>query len=322
MLKGLVMIGVLLAMSVRAQAGPFSALIDFGDSLSDVGNDYNSDFGLSPGGPGYYDGRFSNGQIWVEKLGVGLGLGAPTPSTAGGTDYAYGGVTSGTGYTTESILQFPNIETQVQSYTSAHTAPSTALFTVLGGANDLLNYLASPGSQNPVVVADTAADNIAASVKLLYADGARNILVANLPNLGLTPRFVGTSGESAAAGLSVQFDTELAGDLAALSSTSTGLNLYNLNLYGLFGQVIASPASYGLTDVTDQAYTGDNDFIGDGTINPNASTYLFWDSIHPTTTGHALIAGAALAAVVPEPASVALVALGTIGLLGTRRKRS
>ena len=306
------------------QAGQFTQLVDFGDSLSDVGNLYNSTFGLAPGAPGYYDGHFSNGTIWVEKLATSLGVAVPTPSSGSSTgmDYAYGDATSGSGTTlVDGVVPVPNVETQVSTFTSMHSATSTQLFTVLGGANDLLNYITTPGSVTPVAAADTAADNIAASVRALYTDGARNILVANLPDLGLTPRFVNTSGQAAATGLAAQFNAELAIDLASISGSSTGLHLYNLNLFSLIDQVTASPSSYGLTDVKDQAYTGDNDFLGNGTINPNASTYLFWDSIHPTTTGHTLIAQAALAAI-PEPVSASLLMLGSIGLLGSRRRRS
>lgn len=293
-------------------ASTFSALIDFGDSLSDVGNVYALTNGGTPGTPGYYDGRFSNGPIWVEDLGQSLGLGAPTPSLTGGNDYAYGGVTSGTGYTD---LALPNIETQVDGWTATNTATPSDLFTVLGGANDLLNYLSGTGTTTP----KQAADNIATSVQALYADGARNILVGNLPNLGLTPRFIGagTAAQTASAGASVEFDTELATDLGSISSTSPGLNLYDLNLYAIFNEVVADPAAYGLTDVTDQAYTGDNNFAGNGTAVSNPSQYLFWDSIHPTTTGHALLADAALAAI-PEPSGLAAVLLATAAL--TRRR--
>jgi len=303
-----------LFLATTVNAAPFSALIDFGDSLSDVGNDYNTTLGTTPGSPGYYDGRFSNGPIWVEKLGQSLGLGAPTPSSAGGNDFAYGGVTSGTGYTD---LFLPNIETQVNSWTSAHTATSGELFTMLGGANDLLDYLGGTSATTPM----QAADNISASVHTLYTDGARNILVANLPDLGLTPRFRGTAAQSTATGVSMQFDNELASDLATLASSSNGLHIYNLNLYSLIDQAIATPSQFGLTDVTDQAYTGDTTFAGNGTAVSNASGYLFWDSIHPTTTGHAVIAAAALTAI-PEPAGLAMIAVAMVSLLRRTTRHS
>jgi phospholipase/lecithinase/hemolysin len=304
-------VGMLLLTS-QAKAG-FSTLIDFGDSLSDVGNDYTASFGIVPGSPGYTNGHFSNGQIWVEKLGQDLGLGTPTASLKGGNDFAYGGVTSGTGYTTD-IISLPNIETQVTGWTSSHTANSSQLFTVLGGANDLLNLLGGTSTTTPA----QAADNIATSVHDLYADGARNILVANLPDLGLTPRFYNTAGQSVATAATLQFNTELATDLSTQLTTSPGLDIYNLNLFALIDSAEANPSAYGLTDVHDQAYTGDNTFAGNGSVVSDPSGYLFFDSIHPTTTGHALIAAAAVSAI-PEPGSLSLIFVAAV-LLGQRRR--
>jgi len=37
---------------------------------------------------------------------------------------------------------------------------------------------------------------------------------------------------------------------------------------------------------------------------------VFWDSIHPTTVGHQLLAGVAAASMVPEPGSMILMVNG------------
>ena len=52
--------------------------------------------GAEPASP-YVDGEFSNGPVWVQDLAARLGLPALTPSLAGGTDYAFGGATTGSG---------------------------------------------------------------------------------------------------------------------------------------------------------------------------------------------------------------------------------
>ena len=297
-----------LAACSAAAAGQFTSMVDFGDSLSDVGNIYGATTGLVPSSKTYYAGRFSNGPIWLDDLAAHYSLPTPTPSLANGSDYAYGDALSGT---TANEGFIPGIQTQIGGYTLNHSASATQLFTVLGGANDIV-------ASQTAATGNTAADNIAAGVAALYADGARNVLVGNLPDLGLTPEFRGTANQSAASAATVAFNTELAFDLGKLSATDPGLNLYQMNLYTLFNSAIATPSAYGLTDVSDPAHTGDPSYLGTGTIVANPSGYLFWDELHPTTTGHALVAQAAIAAV-PEPASMALLA-GAVASLARRRR--
>src|SRR5947208_1472956 len=87
------------ALTNPAAAGPFSNLVMFGDSLSDIGNIAQAPLINTPG-PYYWNGRFSNGPVYAETLATGLGLPPLSRSTAsGGTDYAYGGAkTTGTAF--------------------------------------------------------------------------------------------------------------------------------------------------------------------------------------------------------------------------------
>ncbi len=284
--------------------GAFTTLVDFGDSLSDVGNAYAATGGTLPAGPGYSAGRFSNGNIWLQGLSTKLGTAAVTASTSGGSDYAYGGTTSGTGFTAG---VFPNIRTQINGWTAGHTGNSSQLFTVLGGANDLFDII--DGSTTTTTAASAAADNIAGGVSALYAAGARNVLVVNLPDLGKSPKYRTTASSTNATNQTVAFNNELAGDLTSLQSTSPGLNLFRVDLFALVNSAVASPATYGLTNVTDPAYTGDTGYAGNGTSVANPSGYLFWDQVHPTTTGHGLLANAAFASV-PEPATMGMMIIG------------
>ncbi|WP_148293815.1 hypothetical protein [Azospirillum sp. B4] len=81
-------------LTTSANAQQYSAGIVFGDSLSDPGN--LVPLGLAPPAP-YYNGRFSNGLLWDEKVGALLG-GVPFKS------YAYGGARS----TAERPIDFLN----------------------------------------------------------------------------------------------------------------------------------------------------------------------------------------------------------------------
>src|SRR5215510_6282360 len=93
-------------MTLTTGAAEYNGLIAFGDSLSDLGNLYNTlraggsdemiymDIGYTAA-PGRYDnGRYSNGPLWVEHLADQLGLGPLAPNNGYqpltvGTDFAY-----------------------------------------------------------------------------------------------------------------------------------------------------------------------------------------------------------------------------------------
>jgi hypothetical protein len=78
-----------------SRASAFTSLYAFGDSLTDVGNDYAVTFNTVPAPAIYTDGtntgRFTNGLNYLDVLAGDLGLGPLTPSVSGGTVYAYGG---------------------------------------------------------------------------------------------------------------------------------------------------------------------------------------------------------------------------------------
>ncbi len=291
-----------------AHGGQFTGIVSFGDSLTDVGNFYAATGGLAPPTSlGYDAGRFTNGPNWVEYLAQDLGVAAPTASTSGGTDYAYGGATTGTGTTNSTFLgvtaTVPNIGTQIDTYLASHTPTAGQLFTIWGGANDFLNA----GQTNPLV----PAENIAAEITQLAGAGAKQFLIPNLPPLGVLP---GTSTlpapiPSELDALAAAFNTILQSEATQLEQ-SLGVQIHILDVYSLTNSVIADPSRYGFTNVTDAALLS----------NSNGSGYLFWDTVHPTTQADQIIAGIGAQAV-PEPSSLAL--LGTaIVVAGGRAWRS
>lgn len=255
-------------------------LVIFGDSLSDTGNLYSLTGGAYPAAPNF-NGRFSNGPLWVERLAADLGLPIPTPSRQGGADYAYGGATTGSGY---SNLIIPNMGTQLNSYLNGHAPASTDLFIFLGGANDLFNGSSSPTG---------SVTNLVTEVGRLYTAGARKFLVSNLPALGEIPRNFGTSSEGSANAWSASFNSLLVSQLASFHAAHPAARIYLLDLAAMFANVIANPAAYGFTDVRNPAYDGTN-------VVPDPDDYLFWDTVHPTRIGHRQI-GDYAAQVLPLP---------------------
>ncbi len=266
-----------------AAAGPFSSLVVFGDSLSDVGNIASATLGIYPGSA-YYNNRFSNGPVWVESLSVDLGLGAIQRSTAGGNDFAYGGAqTTGTGGFNGIFIH--DVDEQVDQFLSSRSVDPGSLFVVYACANDFFN-----GQTNVNSPVTSLMDDIGR----LVAAGARQLLVPNLPLLGETPSYQGDPTLAEQINLrSEQFNAALDSALDGLAAGNADLMFYRLDVAGLFADAIADPAAFGLTNVTDSAAPG----LTPGTssydtsrIVPSPNEYLFWDDVHPTATVHAILA--------------------------------
>jgi phospholipase/lecithinase/hemolysin len=291
---------LLLALAAPASAGPYTDLVVFGDSLSDVGNVWIIT-GESLPAPPYYNGRFSNGPVWVEKLAEMLELPPPTPSLLGGNASAWGGAETGGGFSHQGP---PNLGLQVDAYLSVtdEQADPTALYVVWAGANDFLAGLeATPQTLDPT----GWADNVADVVDTLHEAGAAAFLMPNLPPLGSTPRL---RDHQAILDPAVRaFNDRLALRLRALENSHPDLEVETLDVYRLFHDVITDPASYGLENVTDAAMTTDG---------ADPDKYLFWDDLHPTAAAHALLAHA-----VPEPSTLGGLFSGAAAVLLVYRRR-
>lgn len=290
--------------AAAASAEPFSQLVVFGDSLSDTGNVSQITSGLIPESPPYFDGRFSNGPVWVEELSSQLDLPAAGPSLAGGTNCAFGGAKTGGGFTS---LIVPNLGRQITAYLGGHTLSAEELIVVWGGANDLLNDLQADPSL-PV-------SNLADHITTLAGAGGESFLVPNLPPLGKTPRYRGGSDELLLDALSSQFNGLLAARLDDLE-TSLEIEVFRFDVFDLMQQIMDDPASFGFSNVTQPALDPQ------AGPRPNADEYLFWDDLHPTTTAHQIFGDRAAALVIPEPSSLLLAALATLGLWAYVRRRS
>jgi thermolabile hemolysin len=269
-------------------AGPFTDLVVFGDSLSDIGNIAQAPFINTPG-PYYWNGRFSNGPVYAESLATGLGLPAlKRSSSAGGGDFAHGGAkTTGTSFPDSLFVR--DIDDQVSQFLGQRTANASTLYVMLAGANDLI------GGQTNMSV---PIGSLQSSINRLVTAGAREFLVINLPPLGNTPRYNGsTSTRDQSNAWSQQYNTALATMLNGVQAGNTALSVHQLDLFSLFNRVLAEPALFDVVNVTSSAAPGLSP--GDTSYNtaqfvPNPNKYLFWDDLHPTAAVHAMLAQRAL----------------------------
>ncbi len=275
---------------------PYSTLYVFGDSLSDAGNDFALSHGVIPVSPPYSDGRFTNGPVWVQDLATGMGLPAPTPSLSGGNDFAYGGAYTGTvpGHSANPS----DLNYQLTQFRAEDPHPlAGALYTVWIGSNDVISFL-GPGHDDYASV-NAAVGNEMNFISGLVGDGARNILVANVPDIGRTPDAIasGSAYQAQASGVSAFYDALLQADLAAYGLSHPGVDLHVLNTYALLDAAVANPSAFGFTNVTSPLWSGNFTDPKSGSLATTSAQgqagYLFFDGLHPSAAAHHLIAQAA-----------------------------
>lgn len=262
---------VALTTSITNSHTSINELYVFGDSLSDIGNVFNATEGIHPSSPPYFQGRFSNGSVWVEYLASGLAL---TPKQ--NTNFAYGGATTGSG----NLNGIPDLLTQVDSFIKLHQqVDRNALYILWAGANDYLHGMSNPS---------LSISNISQAIQSLAKAGAKKILVANLPDLGNIPATRNSPYSSILSSATIAHNLGMAKSLDILKQKlGHDTQMIMLDVHSLYKEAIANPTKFGFMNVTEACL---NNLANCG----NPDKFLFWDGIHPTTAAHQILAKAAL----------------------------
>ena len=293
---------------LEAQAPKFDAFFAFGDSLSDTGNLWllTKAAGKDPAIPPsvsphmtYFHGHFSNGPVAFEYLWDHItssagGRVTPFLSTLrvpqrGAVSFAFGA--SGTGFIepVPGSLFVPGLNGQVELFGIAlrgRKAPQRALFAIFSGAND---YLAASADNPPVP--SVVVGNIVKAVQKLYALGARDVMVLNLPDLGLIP-LVPAELKGTLSQLTLAHNFLLAQALNALAASLPDLRLIPVDVYSFTNELAAQPGA----DLTPALSFPDALCLFTAPAScPNVGTFdvdpkfFFWDAEHPTTATHAAL---------------------------------
>ena len=227
-----------------------------------------------------------------------LGLAAPTPSLQGGTDFAYGGAETGTtGVHAATPIDLPGQLLQFEAQVS-HPDPN-ALYTVWIGNNDMLSAI-SDAASNPTQAQQAVGQtltNIGQFLSGLVGQGAKNLLVMDVPDLGSVPDQAGAAGPNAqASAFARQFDVAL-GVVVAGIEQSDQVRIDFVDTYGLIDGAISNPSIYGFTNVTSPVWTGGFTADSGGTLAASGEVaqnkYLFFDTLHPTAQAHLILGDAA-----------------------------
>jgi phospholipase/lecithinase/hemolysin len=152
------------------------------------------------------------------------------------------------------------------------------------------------GATSEGILADALAA-IGANIATLYGAGAREFLIMAVPDLGKSPlaMYLGAHEDPLipllASQLTAEFDEGLEAGTAPFASLPGMKYFHFFDVNVLLDAVIASPGSFGLTDAVDSCTVP---FVIAHAICRHPDSYLFWDGTHPTTAGHAIVAGAVL----------------------------
>ena len=196
-------------------------------------------------------------------------------------------------------------------------ADRNALYFVWGSANDLRD-----------ITQDTFASTITSTIShltgivgSLYQLGARNFLLPNLPDIGLTPeaRSGGHVVKGGATFASETFNTGLASAYGTLGNALFGERFTYFNVMSAQRALTGGAPGNGFSNVSQGCFTG---YVGiAGTQCADPSGYLCWEKIHPSDATHAAL-GAQMLAAVPEPQTMLMMAVGKLLLLpGVVRRR-
>jgi len=222
-------------------------------------------------------------------------------------NFAFGGASTGLFNPAPGGMTVPGLKGQVALFGLAlgRRRPSPhALYAILAGANDYLSLTSINPSQEQRIV-EGVVGNITESIRLLHRLGARDLIVVNLPDLGLSPLSAPDPIRRAALSrLAAEHNRQLAAALARQETKLNGLNLVAIDLaaplqalptLGFDEQTPAMdrlltppPALGGLPMsfcifVDPQACGVVSDF---NAVPPS----LFWDAEHPTTQAHYVLA--------------------------------
>lgn len=302
-------------------------IVAFGDSLSDNGNLYALTkrthkvlpfVPVIPASPPYYEGRFSNGENWLDVLSKKTNL--PL------VDHAYGGAWAEPVWQSAQVIPF-DISEQVSLYIMENALDrhkDRHLFIIWAGANDYLQ-----GREDIDYASTNTVSNIKKQIERLIYHGAHQLLIANLPDISKTPDVInqGPVIVKETKELVELHNKKLAAAIKEVQEKNPKIIIIQMDAKEPFDALQANPSSYNIKNIKDPCYggyfyRGDTRLVDQnelaaakefnldimsneslrvaymtsklaqrgGNICANPDEYLYWDQIHPTRVIHQVIA--------------------------------
>ena len=256
----------------------YSSLYVFGDGLSTT-NDKTA--GLNY----YYGKRYSNGRVWVEVLAQRQGL---TIST----NWSYFDCGSG------------DLVTNVKNFTITQANATNALFVVWVNNSDLYDQTILNASTNMVEWTNAiyrSQTNHFRAVTNLYAKGVRTLVMPNGVDISTIPLFNADARTNFLHQRCLDYNLSFSNTVSQIKIACPNLKVFVPDFFTLLTNVLARPASYGLTN----ALSGGRSTSAAQTISPLTVTnnpgtnYIFWDTTDPSAKFHAIMADVAQQLIAP-----------------------
>ncbi|MDK9696000.1 MAG: autotransporter domain-containing protein [Siculibacillus sp.] len=288
--------------------------VTIGDSLSDNGNLFGTTG--NPPAP-YFNGRFSNGQVWTELIAGPMNQPFLGGALTGNVNLAFGGARSDNAVNLNGPI--PSLQTQLGTYMFlGGTFAAADTVTLLGGANNIFQYFTvAGGGATPAGITATslaAATDMAGITQAVATAGAGRILISNLPDLGVTPSYNGSPATAGAGSLATAtFNQSLATQVQALALANPNTNIVQMDLAAALDVIRGNSAAFGFTNVTSSCIATLACVTGTAATQ---NGYLFWDGVHPTARGHQLIALYAGLLLAPEASAADVAAVGDVAMRG------
>lgn len=299
-------------------------MVIFGDSLSDDGYLYEHDGHLLPKSPPYSNGRFTNGNVWVDT--VENYYRDKRPVTI--EDYAVAGETAVYHKPWDGFVPY-SLQTSVEHYLMDNMIEdrSQTLFVFWIGSNDYLN-----GANNPDEVTTQVVNKIVSEIRLLIRIGAKKFMIIDVPDLSNLPYAELHNEKDVLAELCRLHNIKLEAAIKKLQEQYPNVQFHWHEISQLFNSLIAQPEAFNLkyqlhiTDTHTPCWTGGYTYddslpdreekngseafisyvksnpdlaetfsiskgfqAGAGTRCQNEDDHVFWDHVHPTRVVHQII---------------------------------
>ncbi len=302
-----IVFSLLLIGQSAAFAFPIDRVVVFGDSLSDIGNLYQYMNAQIPMSPPYYQGRFSDGPVWVELVTEDLSKYNPHIHME---NYAFGGA---------SVLQeddfapgaYLSLRSQVDAFIETHALfdNQETLYIILMGANDYIDL-----DDNQVISEhiDNVISEINDQASRLAKRGAKFILIGNLPDLGRSPLAQELDSEQVLSEITAEHNVKIKHKIEHLKVEYPDARWIFFDINHFFTDAFYHPDKYNFKYTKTPCYgLGEDENLAG--VDPvlsfashprflkikahNCDSYLFFDIVHPTRRGHAFTASLALTAI-------------------------